>query len=771
MDLRRRLLPPLALAALSVAVAVSFGRVFASSAYLWPLVGAAIAPHALGVLFRSGRLPRALLPLASVIALGAYVVWGLLLHTTSSGLPGHATWHELGQRLDAGWAVLRNDQVPVPAAAGAVLLAVIAVWVMAQIADVVAFDADATLGALAPAVTVFIWLCALGTSAGATASTIAVGTTAAMYVAVQHQTGLERRRTMVGPSRATTEPSIFTVAAVTAVVALVIAAVVVPELPGAGASPLIDLRAIGRSDSNPSYRTSIAPLIDVGAKLNRSTPEELFTVRSKAADYWRITALDDYRNEGGGQWTLSAEGDGAISEGLDGGAPAGAVTQEFTIGPLDERWMPAAYRPVSVSLGDTLVVRSSATLVTGRSSVSGLHYTVVSELPERGVPAAQQAATAQPVPASLRRFTVLPSDFPTRIRTLAHDITDSLPNPYAKAKALRDFFRGSAFTYDTSVDLGDDESALVAFLFNEKRGFCVQFASAYATMARAIGIPARVAVGFTPGTLDPHAGVYRVSTEDAHAWPEIWLAGLGWTHLFDPTPPAPNHVNSAGGSDLPNEPKTQDVGSVVLPSVGTTLPTTPSVSQPAVTQPAPATTPATPPPVEVKVPSHSGGTGVAVTIAVVVGAVLLALLAAAGTILFAKSRRRATRRSRPEPAAAVHGAWEEALDHLRDHGFSPPPGATAYEIAAQAPVVVGAGTAAPMRVLAGVHSAARYGGRPPDADTVSRAWQEVEALDAALDSELGPVQRVRRRLDPATLREPRQADGFSPADRSPATND
>jgi hypothetical protein len=76
-----------------------------------------------------------------------------------------------------------------------------------------------------------------------------------------------------------------------------------------------------------------------------------------------------------------------------------------------------------------------------------------------------------------------------------------------------------------------------------------------------------------------------------------------------------------------------------------------------------------------------------------------------------------------------------------------------------------------MRILAGVHSAACYGGRAPDADTVDRAWREVEALDVALEDRLGPVQRVRRRLDPATLREPGQADGWSTAARSPATND
>ena len=127
MDLHRRLLSSAALAALSVAVAASFGRVFASSAYLWPLVGAAIAPHAIGAVFRARRLPSFALPIASVLGLGAYVVWGLLLHTTNHGIPGQATIQELGHRLDAGWLVLRNDQVPVPASPGAVLLAVFAI--------------------------------------------------------------------------------------------------------------------------------------------------------------------------------------------------------------------------------------------------------------------------------------------------------------------------------------------------------------------------------------------------------------------------------------------------------------------------------------------------------------------------------------------------------------------------------------------------------------------------------------------------------------------
>ena len=89
---------------------------------------------------------------------------------------------------------------------------------------------------------------------------------------------------------------------------------------------------------------------------------------------------------------------------------------------------------------------------------------------------------------------------------------------------------------------------MVRFL-EDRRGFCVQFASTYAVMARYLGIPARVATGFTPGTPDA-TGTYSVTNDDAHAWPEIWLAGLGWTDRFDPTP----QTSQPGGSTEAGQP-------------------------------------------------------------------------------------------------------------------------------------------------------------------------------------------------------------------------
>src|SRR5690606_41826401 len=74
----------------------------------------------------------------------------------------------------------------------------------------------------------------------------------------------------------------------------------------------------------------------------------------------------------------------------------------------------------------------------------------------------------------------------------------------------------------------------IARFLRDKQGFCVHYSFAMASMARSLGIPARVAVGFAPGT--PQAdGTVAVGLRDAHAWPELYFEGIGWTR-FEPTP-------------------------------------------------------------------------------------------------------------------------------------------------------------------------------------------------------------------------------------------
>ena len=200
-------------------------------------------------------------------------------------------------------------------------------------------------------------------------------------------------------------------------------------LPGAD-RPLVDTDGLGdRGGGARSYRTQVPPLLDVGDKLRQQEVQELFTVQADQADYWRITALDEYRSDAGGQWALTAEGEDAVGTGLDGSVPRDALVQRYTIGPLSERWMPAAYRPVRVSRPDTLVVRASSTLVTGRDGVAGLQYRVTSATPRRTVDAAERGAAAAEVPSELAQYTELPADLPPVVADTARSVTAGLGAP------------------------------------------------------------------------------------------------------------------------------------------------------------------------------------------------------------------------------------------------------------------------------------------------------------------------------------------------------
>ena len=150
MATRARVIAPFALAALSVVAGLSLGRVFDSAEFVLPVVGAAVIPHALGALSRRrGWSAWTWLALVAV-ALALYVGWALLGHTTWFGLPRGETFDALSDRLREGWHVLRREPAPVPVAGGTELLAVLATWTVATVADWLAFHRHATLAALSP---------------------------------------------------------------------------------------------------------------------------------------------------------------------------------------------------------------------------------------------------------------------------------------------------------------------------------------------------------------------------------------------------------------------------------------------------------------------------------------------------------------------------------------------------------------------------------------------------------------------------------------------
>ena len=759
---RSRDLAALALAALSAAAALSLGRVFAAAEFALPVVGAAALPHALGIVTRRRGWSIGVSVACSVVGLAAYAVWVVEPSTTRFGLPTATTLEALGRHLDQGYDELRTAVVPAPVTDGALLLAVAATWVMAQTADLLAFRRDATIAAVAPGLSLFIWASTLGTTDLRARTTIGFAGAAIVFLLLQHQALLERRRAWFAGRRLGAGSGLLTAGAFAGLLAVLGGVVVGPALPGAGGDALLDVRGLGPGGGEGlrSYETE-PPLARIGDNFLAPEKVEVFTVRSPVPEYWRIAALDRYSSDAGGQWTLAAAGSDEVAEGLDGPVGDDVVRQEFEIVALGGRWMPAAYEPVTVDGGAPLVVKASVTLVSARERLRGLRYSVQSELPPppASLTDAQRAGTRESPPRELARFTELPSDFSDDVRRLALDVASEAATGYDRALALEQFFLSpeAEFTYslDADVELGpraQSTDAIREFVLETRRGFCVQFAGSYAAMARALGLPARVAVGYTTGTYDSDADVYHVSTYNAHAWPEVWLAGLGWTR-FEPTPAS----GLPGGSALPGRaaaPGTEDdSGDRATPTTQATSPPPATAGGPPVTVDA-----GDAPDVNIDAPATgSGGRDGLLSfswalLAVAGVALVVSAIGVAVAVMVAKARRRAGRRDRAEPARVVAGAWEEALDRLGEAGVTARSSFTPFELASSARARLSDDAAAPLRSLAETYTATRYGQTGPGPDDAVQAWARVDEIGQALRAGAPLRTRVRRRLDPTVLR-------------------
>jgi hypothetical protein len=737
-----------ALAALSLAVAFAFAQVIAGERWVAPLVVAAILPHLIGAVARALRLGR------GIEIAGSLVILAIGILVLTPGGPG-----EVLDRIDTGWEVARTAAAPIPAVAGVVILAAIAVWVVASLADQLAFHEDASLGAIAPGVVIVIWCTALGDRDAAWLVVGAFGATALLFLGLQHQRLLERHRTRVGPAgRFVDAPTLLLGGMAVGLLALVASILGGLALPGAydalaEVGPLVERPFHG----SRTYTAKVEPLLDVGDKLTEPTPTELFTVAADRPQYWRLATYNTYEGAQGGRWIIYTKGDDdTVTEGLDESVPDGALVQRFRIGPaMGERFMPAAYEPVRVSDPDILVVESSKTLVTGRDSVAGMTYTVKSAvLPSELDAGARRNATGA-VSDDLDQYRRLPPDLPSVIAETARAIAGSAGDPIAQATALRDYFRDGSFTYDTSPDLGDggDVAAVERFL-RDRRGFCVQFATAYTLMARQLGIPARLAVGFVPGTRDEATSTFSVSTTDAHAWPELYFAGLGWTNLFDPTPPS-GSTGLAGGSAVPNE---------IPPQIQTPVePETPPTTVPATAPPATNGSPHTGPPgsappgtatpqgsgVEIDATDDESDGGAWIVVLAIFGLVLVTVPTVA--IVLWKHRRRARRRHDVDARRAVVGAWREAMDTFTDHRVHTRDSDTPLELSVRIPDTIGDAAGPPLHSLAEIYTEAQFAtDAPADAD-VDRAWRDVDELRRALGASQGTVARLRAAISPSSL--------------------
>ena len=221
--------------------------------------------------------------------------------------------------------------------------------------------------------------------------------------------------------------------------------------------------------------------------------------------------------------------------------------------------------------------------------------------------------------------------------------------------------------------------------------------------------------------------------------------------MFDPTPPRRGVAPAPGGSDLPNE---TGVAAPVTPAPTptTAAPTPPSRGGAGGTAPTAAPTPAAPTVAPtVTAPSSDDGLGPWLVVVLALALFATLVLAYVGAVLTAKHRRRARRRDADDPAVAVAGAWDEALDRLRRGVARPGSRADPDRGRAHGARRRGGTAARPLHDLARVYSAARYGDAATGPDDAHEAWTSLDDLERALDDGVPWARRWRRRLGLSTF--------------------
>ncbi|MGH3779363.1 MAG: transglutaminase-like domain-containing protein, partial [Pseudonocardiaceae bacterium] len=247
-----------------------------------------------------------------------------------------------------------------------------------------------------------------------------------------------------------------------------------------------------------------------------------------------------------------------------------------------------------------------------------------------------------------------------RVTQLAAQVTAGSRTAFDATVALQRWFTQprNGFRYDLQTAPGNSGDELVDFLFTGRRGYCQQFASALAIMLRTLHVPARVAVGFTPGTVTGDSRL--ITTDDAHAWVEAWFPGAGWLP-FDPTP------LSDGRTVVPGY-----VAAVPDRSSGTPPPAVPPVAGTPTPAPDALAAAAPHPRVGGPGPGSGAGTGYGVTGLLVLGVLAMGLLAGI-TPLGVRERRRWWRLRLVDAGGpqAISAAWDEVLAESVDRGVDP----------------------------------------------------------------------------------------------------
>lgn len=715
-------------------------------------------------------------PIAYLAALLIYLNAVFAARFSTAGLvPTRASLSYLSSLVSQGMTE-RFLEPPVPGSSGIVLIAAGGIGLMAAATDLLAVRLRSPAIAGLPLLALYCVRITTSARQGGVGATIVFCLGLIGYLALLAADGRERLRIWgrlvtvwqspaTGPGEAAEAPDTRALAASGRRIGLAAAcmALAVPLLvPGINVHDLFRTVSGGTGPGAGPPVSTPEPLVQMRQQLLDSTPKTVLSYTTNATNpryqYLQVYVLNYSRSAQ--TWNLvlpvpqasrrtgsgSPEPDPGVIAGTPAAKPTTTVTlSQGTVG-YDARLgvLPLPYAPGNVQVQESGWLEDDATqmVYSTQPELSGLTYTVTST---EVIPTQKEESLAPSYPPDIAdNYLYFPAGPNGELAKLAQHITSGASTPYAKAMKLQDYFQSGQFSYSLDVSLPNGIQGLIDFLQHTRSGYCQQFAFAMAALARLVGIPSRIAVGYTAGT-GTGKRTWTVTTADAHAWPELYFRGMGWLR-FEPTP------GGATGQGTATVPQYAAAGAP--PALGTSPTTAPTGSSSGKLGKGASSD---------LYHLHHPGTGAGGAAAggkrgpSIIGWILLTLAVLAALALAAPLAARSLIRRRrlrtTGDAGLAHAAWRELRDDLADHGLACR--------ASESPRAVAARVGATLRLdqptrealgrIVSAEERARYATVPLPSPTL-RA--DSATVRRALAREADWTTRWRARLLPASMLAP-----------------
>jgi len=730
---RGRVGDTVAVAVLVAAASAGWQEVYGGRRWLLTVGGGLLLGLAIAWLGAWRRLPA--LAVAAVAAV-AFAVLGPVATLPGSPVPTPAALRLLATGAVAGWRDLLTLVPPVGARGTLLVPAFLATFLAALLAGTLALRVRRSWPTLLPPAALLVGVALVGTNRAVLP--VAQGV---VLVAVALAWCAWRRRRSLVAGTAAASPSGRNRALAGAAVVLAVAGVAGAAAPSVAAPDRqrFSLREIVQPPVDP--RAYPSPLAAFRKYVKDLPDTPLFTLDGMPAGARvRLATLDSYD---GVVWQVAAPNSGSgtgnflsVGETTGDRSEGTPATVRVTVDDYSGVWLPTVGQstgvrfagPDATALRDAFSYNSATgTGLTTRPLRSGDRYVLDAVVPPQ--PSDTAIGSAAPAPISLPE----PRQVPPAVAEVAGELTAEAATPVARARALQAGLAQGFFSHGLEGDApsraGHGADRIAALLSAPQMvGDQEQYAATMALMARRLGLPARVVMGFVPGG----SGHVTVTGNDVSAWTEVAFAGVGWV-VFDPTP----DESRVPQQEAP-KPKSQP---------------RPQVQQP----PPPLEEPDEPPPssgqdTDRRATQGGGLWATVLTVAVYVGLPLVVLLGPAALLVALKLRRRRKRATAGPPSARIAGGWAEVVDTARDLGVRPVPRGTRRETASVLSETYGdAGAVA----LAERADAGVFAPGEPSEQEVAHFWAEVDRSLRGMTGSVGRWRRLRGRLSPTSLRKVR----------------